>query len=47
MLPMPSRSRLLRFPEGTLLNNTYMLVSPGHRRSAGSRAAGGGQGSGR
>ncbi len=40
MLPMLSRSRLLRFPEGTLLNNTYMLVSPGHQRSAGSRTAG-------
>jgi serine/threonine protein kinase len=35
MHPMPSRSRLLRFPEGTLLNNTYMLVSPGHKRNAG------------
>ncbi|MFN8466162.1 MAG: protein kinase family protein [Caldilineaceae bacterium] len=46
MLPMPSRSRLLRFPEGTLLNNTYMLVSPGHQRNAGSRAAGGANGSG-
>ena len=44
MHPMPNRSRLLRFPEGTLLNNTYMLVSPGHQRSAGSRAAGGARG---
>ena len=46
MHPMPSRSRLLRFPEGTLLNNTYMLVSPGHQRGTASRTAGGANGPG-
>jgi serine/threonine protein kinase len=46
MHPMPSRSRLLRFPEGTLINNTYMLVSPGHQRSTGSTTAGRADGAG-
>lgn len=42
MLPMPNRSRLLRFPEGTLINHKYLLVSPGDKTDAGRgvRAAG-------
>ena len=36
MLPMPNRSRLLRFPEGTLINHRYLLVSPGDKIAAGS-----------
>jgi serine/threonine protein kinase len=28
MMPIPNRSQLLRFPEGTLLNHKYLLVSP-------------------
>jgi serine/threonine protein kinase len=37
MHPMPIRSRLLRFPEGTLINHKYMLISPGKKES-GSRS---------
>ncbi len=36
MQPMPNRSRLLRFPEGTLISNKYILVSPDEKSSAGS-----------
>ena len=36
MLPMPNRSRLLRFPEGTVINHRYLLVSPGDKNAGGS-----------
>ena len=36
MLPMPNRSRLLRFPEGTVINHRYLLVSPNDHSSGGS-----------
>ena len=37
MLPMPNRSRLLRFPEGTVINHRYLLVSPDDHDRGGSR----------
>ncbi len=34
MTPISNRSRLLRFPEGTLINYKYVLTSPASRESA-------------
>lgn len=39
MQPMPNRSRLLRFPEGTLINHKYVLVSPDNKTNPGSANA--------
>lgn len=42
MHPTPNRSRLLRFPEGTLINHKYLLVSPGDHDTGASRVDAGG-----
>lgn len=39
-IPLPDRSRLLRFPEGTLLNHKYVLVSPPAAMAAAAAPAG-------